>query len=101
MNNAVWGHPIMYGNYNAKDEIWKGKCTLNPLGAIHNEYYGLTMLYKPGSIVKLDTRGFNSEREKMSRNYTVTIAPDYKEQLTDPKSIAYVSYLYNSYKVEN
>ena len=76
INNTVIGHPIMYGS-NATDEIWNGRCTLNPLGPLHNEYYGLTMMYKPGSIVRLDTRGYNSEKKRNNR-HTVTIAPNKK-----------------------
>ena len=63
MQNSVWGHPIMFG-YKASDDKWNDKCTLNPLGAKYKTYYGLTMLYKPGDIIKLDTRGYDREKIK-------------------------------------
>ena len=99
INNAVIGHPIMYGS-NATDKIWNGRCTLNPLGPLHNKYYGLTMMYKPGSIVRLDTRGYNSEKKQNNR-HTVTIAPNYETEMMDPKTKIYIPLLFNSYEVKN
>ena len=96
IHNAILGHPIVYGTHNAKNEKWRGKCTLNPLGSVHEKYFGLTMQYKPGSIVKLDTRGYENERYNV-----ITIPPSYENEMMDPKSKVYLGILYNSYEVEN
>ena len=106
LNNSVWGHPIMYGSYNKDDKnnIWYNHCTLNPLGPIHLQYYGLTMLYKPGSIIRLDTRGFESEKKYNNVdtfNKIHTIPPDYKNEMMNSKDIFYLPYLYNTYIVKN
>ena len=98
MKNAVLSRPIMYG-YNATDEKWNGRCTLNPLGPKYNEYYGLTMLYKPGSIIRMDTRGY--EREKKQNNSVITLPPNYETEMMDPKAKIYLPLLFNSYNVKN
>ena len=99
MNNAVLGRPVMYG-YNATDEKWNGHCTLNPLGPKYNEYYGLTTLYRPGSIVRMDTRGYKREDEKKQKNGSViTLPPNYETEMMDPKAKIYLPLLFNNYEV--
>ena len=75
VKNAMLGHPIIFGN--RANNKWYQKCTLNPLGTRENKYYGITMLYKPGKIVKLDTRGYE-KNEKMN---VVVIPPKYEEEM--------------------
>ena len=80
VNNAMLGHPIVFGQAMGKLKKWRRKCTLNPLGTREGKYFGLTMLYKPGAIVKLDTRG---------ENEMIVIPPDYKEMIQpNPRRIA-------------
>ena len=107
LSNSVWGHPVMYGSSsissinidNYKGNKWEGLCTLNPLGPKYSQYYGLTMLYKPGSVVKLDTRGFHSEKH-YNRN-VVTLPPNYRNEMMNPNDYTYISLRYHSYTVTN
>ena len=101
LSNAVWGHPIVYG-YNSPNPIWHRKNTLNPLGAKYDSYYGATLLYKPGSIVYLDTRGYKSSEEEEEKNSSkvVTIPPNNKGELIQDLKYAYIAWLYNNYTVK-
>ena len=76
------GHSIICGDVITKNKKWARKCTLNPLGTTNAKYFGITMLYKPGEIVRLDTRGF--EKGVMD---VVVIAPDIENDMTHPKKI--------------
>ena len=95
IQNAVLGHPIVYGNSNAKKEKWRGKCTLNPLGPKYSKYYGLTIMYKPGHLVEMDTRGYENVKEPS----LVLLPPNLENEMMDPKSKVYIALLFNSYEV--
>ena len=106
LKNSVWGHPIMYGSdsisrlkndYQGNQFI--GLTTLNPLGAKLHQYYGLTMQNKPGAIVKLDTRGYTSD--KNSTKNILTLPPDYKTEMMNQKDFMYIPSMYKSYHVKN
>ena len=104
IQNAILGHPIVYG-YNAPEEKWDRKVTLNPLGPLYGKYYGLTMLYKPGETVRLDTRGYDREKgnDKSNNNNNniavVTLPPDYQEEMMDKTQIKYIAALHTDYIV--
>ena len=112
MANAVLGRPIVYTYYTGTP--WTGRVTLNPLGALYGKYYGATLMTKPGEVVRLDTRGYKSEESyrRDNRNIeninvttgsstAVTIPPDYKKEMMDESSIAYVPLLFISYEIED
>ena len=99
ISNSIWGHPIMYG-YKSPDGKYDRKCILNPLGAKHGTYYGLTLLHKPGDVVRIDTRGYEQE-PKAKRRKIVTIPPDYMNELMDKNDYIYIPMLFNSYTVKN
>ena len=107
LSNAVWGRPIIYTHHS--DSPYKGKVTLNPLGPVYKQYYGLTIATKPGEIVRLDTRGFEQEEEEEARKKggggddknVVVIPPNYQEEMMDKSQIIYIPLLYNSYHVED
>ena len=94
LSNAVWGHPIIYG-YRSQNPIWDGRNTLNPLGAKYKYYYGATLMYKPGSIVHLDTKGYNDDDDRI----IVTLPPDYKQELLGKLDYKYIPLLYTNYRV--
>ena len=83
VKNAMLGHPVIFGHFTAENKKWRNKCTLNPLGTREKKYYGMTMLYKPGKIVKLDTRGFE-KNEKMT---IIVIPPDHKKEMMTQKDL--------------
>ena len=97
LSNAVWGRPIIYTHHT--DSVYKGKVTLNPLGPVYKQYYGLTIATKPGEVARLDTRGF--EEKNNENNNVVVIPPDYQEDMMDKSKIFYLPLLYNSYHVED
>ena len=107
MANAVIGRPIVYTYYINKNKPipWTGKVTLNPLGAVYRKYYGATLMTKPGEIVRMDTRGYESEKlfNDTTNNTTkaITIPPDYKKEMMDESTIYYVPALYITYKIKN
>ena len=98
ISNAVIGHPIVYTFH--KDTPWTGKVTLNPLGAKYIKYYGATLLTKPGEVVRLDTRGYESRRDVSENRVVITIPPDYQTEMMDESDIIYVGALYISYTVD-
>ena len=107
MANAVWGRPVIYTYYTGTP--WTGRVTLNPLGAVYGKYYGATLMTKPGQVVRLDVRGYESEK-KISTTTTnttnttptaITIPPDYKSEMMDESSIIYVPILFLSYEIED
>ena len=93
LTNAVWGHPVIYTYLG--DPVWYGKVTLNPIGAELKYYYGLTMKTKPGEIVRLDTRGYDQEKEETDK--VLTLPPSYIHEMMDPDKIVYLPFLYNNY----
>ena len=97
--NAVIGHPIVYTYH--KDTPWTGKVTLNPLGAKYMKYYGATLLTKPGEVVRLDVRGYESKDDASENRVVITIPPDYQTEMMDKSNIVYIGTLYISYTVEN
>lgn len=99
LSNALWGSPIVY-SYDATDEIWKNKSTLNPLGVKHKWYYGITMKTRSGEIVRLDTRGYQQEK-KNSQVYALTAPPHHVNEMMKPDMVWYEPLLYTNYKVEN
>lgn len=98
INNAILGRPIVFG-YNAPVKKWNRTVTLNPLGPLGKHYYGLTMLYKPGETIRLDIRGYESEKEKNTA--IVTLAPDYTEEMMDKSQYIYIAGLYVTYNVRD
>ena len=103
MANAVIGRPVVYTYFTKKDNPWwAGKVTLNPLGAVHRKYYGATLMTKPGEIVRLDTRGYESEDSKSSSTTrAITIPPDYKKEMMDESKILYLPLLHITYKISD
>lgn len=102
LSNSVWGHPIIY-TYLGGDTPWHGKVTLNPIGVELGWYYGVTIKTKPGEIVRLDTRGYEQEKEEEKKKNVIdviTLPPSYKHEMMDPKSITYVPFLYTHYVFE-
>ena len=106
LSNSVWGHPIAYTYLGGGESPWNGKVTLNPIGVELGCYYGITIKTKPGEIVRLDTRGYEQEKEEgesgrkkkeMKKNVVITLPPSYKHEMLDPKSITYVPLLYTHY----
>ena len=119
MANAVLGRPIVYTYYTGTP--WTGRVTLNPLGALYGKYYGATLMTKPGEVVRLDTRGYESEESYLrdnrniiieniavttgnnnnnnTANTAVTIPPDYKKEMMDESTIVYVPLLFISYEI--
>ena len=106
MSNAVWGHPIVYGSdtmrscvrdkakYNGN--MFIGLTTLNPIGVKMHQYYGLTTLYRPGAIVRLDTRGYDAD----DKTSVLTLPPDLMNEMMDSRDYHYIPMLYNSYNVD-
>ena len=98
LSNAVWGHPVVYTYFDNVGGRWEGKCTLNPLGPKHGQYYGLTMLTKPGETVRMDTRGYHTE----SSRKVVTLPPDpVKEMIHPERKGEYVARLFVTYRTSS
>ena len=76
VKNAMTSRPIMCGSVEAQNTKWREKCTLNPLGTSRKKYYGLTMEYKPGKPLRIDTWGFEN-----GSAYMVVHPPHYKNDL--------------------
>ena len=107
VSNAVWGHPVVYGSdtmscvkneakYNGNKFI--GLTTLNPIGVKMQQYYGLTTLYKPGAIVRMDTRGYDADDD--DKTNVLTLPPDLMNEMMDSRDYHYIPMLYNSYTVD-
>ena len=99
LSNAIWGHPIVYPYYLQTDNIWKGKVTLNPLGVIEKQYYGITLKTKPGEIVRLDTRGYKQENKNNKKtSHITTLPPNHKtEMMNASQLISHPFYFYSTY----
>ena len=98
LSNAIWGHPVVF-SFSAPKPVWNHNSTLNPLGVQNKWYYGVTMKTKPGSIIRLDTRGYKQET---NGNFSViTVPPDYKYDLFDyDKDYIYLGFRYVTYKTK-
>lgn len=95
LSNTIWGTPIVFA-FNAKDEIWNQKSTLNPLGVKHNWYYGITIFTQPGHVVRLDTRGYKQEKKYVR---VFTHPPHQVNDMMNPDAIIYIPFLYTDYKI--
>ena len=97
-SNAIWGHPVIYTYYDNQDGKWEGKCTLNPLAPKHREYYGLTLLTKPGETVRMDTRGYQTKESRK----VVTLPPDPAREMIHPdRKGAYIGVLFVTYRTSS
>ena len=94
VSNAIWGHPIIFGTGKA----FKNLATLNPLGLIERQYWGITML-TDGTMIRLDTRGGGKGK------WPVVIPPRYDSDMLSESDISmykdapYLFFLYDTYHV--
>lgn len=95
IQNAIWGHPIVYGS---KGD-WSNQCTLNPIGVMEGYYAGITILISPGQPVRLDTRWIDP------KNFPLVIPPQYDVDMVSDKEVEmyfdapYIPMLYMTYTI--